>query len=207
MIEGESEPATVKGRATRDRIISCAAELILREGLSGLSIANVRKAAGVSGSQITHYFADKESLVRAVIFRQTQAILDFHRQPALRNLDTLEDFERWAELTLRSRRRSSQTLAMPSYGALSAEIDNFDEETCKALAEGQRRWATLLETGLQRMKDHGRLNANADPHELALVLLSAHQGGNLPATPRRTWPDRRALDFALSYLRMFCTDG
>jgi AcrR family transcriptional regulator len=43
---------TAKGRATRERILQAAAELILAEGLSELSLDKVRKAASVSGSQL-----------------------------------------------------------------------------------------------------------------------------------------------------------
>lgn len=203
MVDGEIEPATAKGRATRDRIIDCAAELVIREGLSALSIAKVRTLASVSGSQITHYFADKESLLRAVISRQTQAILEFHCQPALGDLDTMEDFERWAALTLRYRRRGARSKPVPSYGPLFVEIDGCDEKTRSLLVEGHRQWAAVLERGLQQMKDRGRLTPAADPHRLALVLMSAHQGGGIPGTLPRSWPDRDALDFALSYLRMF----
>jgi AcrR family transcriptional regulator len=68
---------TAKGRATRDRIVQVTAELILREGLSTLSMAALRKAASVSGSQLAHYFADKQALIRAVVARQMQVVLDF----------------------------------------------------------------------------------------------------------------------------------
>jgi AcrR family transcriptional regulator len=103
---------------------------------------SVRQQA-VSGSQMTHYFADKDSLIPAVISHQTQAILDFHRQPALRDLDTLEDFDTWAQLTLRFGRRN-RARPVPSYGGLCAEIADYDDKTQEILAEGQRQWA---ETG------------------------------------------------------------
>lgn len=171
---------------------------------SALSIANVRKAA-VSGSQMTHYFAHKDSLIRAVISHQTQAILDFHRQPALRDLDTLEDFDTWAQVTLRFGRRN-RARPVPSYGGLCAEIAHYDDKTQEILAEGQRQWAAILTAGLQRMKDQGRLTSAADPHELALVLMNAHQGATMQVTYCRSWPDPKALDFALGYLRMFVAD-
>ena len=38
-------PVTDRGRATRDRIISCAAELLVMEGVSGVSLDRVRQAA------------------------------------------------------------------------------------------------------------------------------------------------------------------
>ena len=40
---------TAKGRATRDRIVQVAAELILSDGLSALNMDALRKAASVSG--------------------------------------------------------------------------------------------------------------------------------------------------------------
>jgi AcrR family transcriptional regulator len=198
---------TVKGVATRDRIVSCATELVLAQGLSALSILNVRKAASVSGSQMTHYFPDKDSLVRAVISRQTQAVLDFHRQPALRDLDTFEDFDHWAQLTLGFGRHNTRARPIPTYGALDGGLSKYDEKTRGLLADGYRQWAQLLATGLQRMKDRGVLLAQTDPAELAAVLISAHQGGNmLTLAYRRPWPDRDALMFALGYLRLFAVD-
>ena len=41
---------TAKGRATRDRILQVAAELILREGLSTLSMDALAQGRSVSGS-------------------------------------------------------------------------------------------------------------------------------------------------------------
>ena len=77
----DEQRLTPKGRATRERIVKATAELILIEGLSVLNLDSVRKAASVSGSQLAHYFADKQALIRAVIDRQIQVVLDFHRQP------------------------------------------------------------------------------------------------------------------------------
>jgi AcrR family transcriptional regulator len=201
-------PLTAKGRATRDRIIDCAMELMLSEGFSGLSIDNVRKAASVSGSQMTHYFADKNSLLRAIVCRRTKVLLDFHRQPALRDLDTFEDFERWAELTMRFGRRKTRVTAIPPFGPLVGELSKCDTKTRDLLAEGYLEWSDLLTAGLQRMKDRGELVAEANPEQLAFVLMSAHQGGDvLSLAYRRPWPDREALKFVLGYLRLFAADA
>jgi AcrR family transcriptional regulator len=204
--ESDEPLLTAKGRATRDRIIDCATELVLSDGFSGLSIDNVRKAASVSGSQMTHYFTDKNSLLRAIVSRRTQVLLDFHRQPALRNLDTFEDFERWADLTLRFGRRKARVTAIPAFGPLIVELSKCDDKTRDLLAQGYREWSGLLTTGLQRMKDRGELVADANPQQLAWVLMSAHQGADmLTLAYRRPWPDQEALKFALSYLHMFAS--
>jgi AcrR family transcriptional regulator len=170
-VDPGSRSFTVKGRATRERIISCATELVLRDGFAALSIDNVRKAASVSGSQITHYFKDKDSLVRAIVSRQTQALHDFHRQSALRGLDTFEDLDRWAELTLKIGRRRKRRSALPTCAGLAGDVTTLDD---------------------------------ANPEQLAYLLLSAHQGADIRALDRpRRWPDADALDFALSYVRLF----
>jgi AcrR family transcriptional regulator len=203
-VDPGSRSFTVKGRATRERIISCATELVLRDGFAALSMENVRKAASVSGSQITHYFTDKDSLVRAIVSRQTQALHDFHRQSALRGLDTFEDLDRWAELTLKIGRRRKRRSALPTCAGLAGDVTTLDNETHRLLADGYRQCVELLAGGLQRMKDRGQLIDDANPEQLAYLLLSAHQGADIRALDRpRRWPDADALDFALSYVRLF----
>src|SRR6185436_4493008 len=91
---------TPKGRATRERILLSAAEVLLTEGISGFNLDKVRRAGSVSGSQLTHYFADRQALMRAVVERQIEVVLDFHRQPSLAGLHTFDDFEHWAVLNL-----------------------------------------------------------------------------------------------------------
>ena len=58
---------TRRGRETRERIVSAAAELIFERGVAETTLEDIRAAAGVSGSQVYHYFEDKQALVRAVI--------------------------------------------------------------------------------------------------------------------------------------------
>jgi AcrR family transcriptional regulator len=122
----DEQRLTAKGRATRDRIVQAAAQLIITEGLSASNMENVRKAASVSGSQLAHYFADKGALIRAVIRRQVDMVLDFHRQPKLRDLDSFDDFERWIDLNMRYLRRIGTSSGTPTYHALTAQLAKSD---------------------------------------------------------------------------------
>ncbi len=197
---------TAKGRATRDRIVKVAAELILSEGLSALNMDALRKAASVSGSQLAHYFTDKRALIRAVVARQIDVVLDFHRQPKLRALDTFDDFERWIYLNMRYLRRIGYS-GTPTYHGLAGQLGKSDTATRDTLAAGYRQWIELLQNAIQQMKDHGVLVARADPRELALVIVSAHQGGaTLAFSYRAEWPHADAVRFAVNYLRTFATD-
>ena len=65
---------TAKGMATRTRIISAAADLVFAHGVARTAIEDVQQLAGVSPSQMYHYFTDKNDLVRAVIARRHRAV-------------------------------------------------------------------------------------------------------------------------------------
>ncbi len=67
---------TAKGARTRARIVEEAAALIHERGVAGTTLEDVKVAAEVSGSQIYHYFPDKNELVQAVIDYQAET----HRQ-------------------------------------------------------------------------------------------------------------------------------
>ena len=58
---------TAKGARTRARIVEEAAALIHERGVAGTTLEDVKVAAEVSGSQMYHYFPDKNDLVQAVI--------------------------------------------------------------------------------------------------------------------------------------------
>ena len=86
--ESVTEPhrLTPKGRATRDRIVATAAQLMYDHSVAGTSLGDVQKAAGVGPSQMYHYFEDRQSLIRAVIAYRAQGLL----QPNRGGLDSME---------------------------------------------------------------------------------------------------------------------
>jgi AcrR family transcriptional regulator len=203
----DEQRLTPKGRATRDRIVQAAAELIVAEGLSATNMERVRTAAAVSGSQLAHYFADKSALIRAVIRRQIDVVLDFHRQPKLHNLESFDDFERWIDLNIRYLRQIGTSGRTPTYHALNAQLAKSNDTTRATLAEGYQQWIELLETAIRQMKDRGVLVAETNPRTVALAIVSAHQGGaTLAFTYRAEWPHADATRFAVNYLRMFAAD-
>jgi AcrR family transcriptional regulator len=71
---------TVKGARTRSRIVEKAAALIHERGVAATTLEDVKVAADVSGSQLYHYFPDKDDLVQAVIDYQADTIINQNRQ-------------------------------------------------------------------------------------------------------------------------------
>jgi AcrR family transcriptional regulator len=203
----DEQRLTPKGRATRDRIVQAAAQLIVTEGLTASNMERVRNAASVSGSQLAHYFTDKSALIRAVVRRQIEVVLNFHRQPKLRDLDAFDDFERWIDLNMRYLRQIGTSGRTPTFHALTAQLAKSDDATRATLAAGYWQWIELLEAAIKRMKDRGALVGHADPRRVAMAIVAAHQGGGtLAFTYRAEWPHADAIRFAVNYLRMFATD-
>src|SRR3954464_4922500 len=103
---GSRGPQTLtdKGQATRARILRHAAEFIYAKGVRATNNELLRSAAGVSGSQLTHYFPTKESLVLAVIDWQADSVLGFHRSERFAGFDSIDAFQDWADYILSGRR-------------------------------------------------------------------------------------------------------
>ena len=170
----DEQRLTPKGRATRERIVEAAAELILTDGFSAFNMDKVRRAASVSGSQLAHYFADKQALIRAVLGRQINVVLDFHRNPQLHGLESFDDFERWIDLNMRYLRRIGYQ-GTPTFHALVGRLAKSDDATRETLAEAYWKWVTLLEQAMRRMKDRGVLVADAKDG-LGAALVEAASG-------------------------------
>src|ERR1700743_1324497 len=95
---------TSKGRATRDRIVAAAADLMFEQGVAGTSLQDVQQAARVSGSQLSHYCGDKASLVHAVIAWQGETVLG-RQQPWLCRLDSVAGIRAWRDYVVSTMRR------------------------------------------------------------------------------------------------------
>jgi AcrR family transcriptional regulator len=198
---------TAKGRATRARILAVAADLVLRQGVAGTQIEDVRKAAGVSGSQMTHYFRDKRTLIKAVIAWQADRMLRLHQTPELGELDSFAAWRRWADLVV-ERQTARGFQGGCDFGSLAGQLAESDAETRADLAAGYERWLELFRRGLATMRARGDLREGADPDALAQSLLAALQGGLLLSqTLRRADPLRNSLAAALANLGSYADPG
>src|SRR6201986_5029779 len=169
---------TAKGRATRERILATAATLILQHGMTGAGIDDVRAAAGVSGSQMTHYFRDKQHLVKEMIAWQAQSVLSEHRAPQLGELDTFAALRLWADLHIQ-RQVERDCQGGCSFGSLAGPLVESDPAIRTDLAGGFAEWLELFRHGFALMRVRGDLLPAADPDSLASALLAAMQGGML----------------------------
>jgi TetR/AcrR family transcriptional repressor of nem operon len=195
---------TRKGEATRERILESAAELIYRHGVQGTSNDAVRRAAGVSGSQLSHYFPDKETLVRAALAWRAESMMGLREVPPRGPLDSMAALRAWADSYLG---RPEVVEGGCSFGSLAAEVLKSDLDVKDAIAEGFARWRAQVRDGLTAMRDRRQLRPDADPDQLATSLMAAFQGGLLLTQAERdVRPLREALDAALAHVESYTID-
>jgi TetR/AcrR family transcriptional regulator, transcriptional repressor for nem operon len=206
MTGGVRQPArtlTRKGQQTRLRIVAAAAQLMFEQGVTEATLEEVRLAAGVSGSQIYHYFTDKQELLLAVIEHQTEAVLGLQKTH-FAELDTMAGLRRWRDAMVEYQRRLQCRGGCP-IGSLGVEVAENNPEARLAVASGFLRWQDAIQAGLRAM--HARGELNGDPDDLALAVLAALQGGLLlTQIQRRTTPLETALDAILDHVESHTTN-
>ncbi len=184
---------TLKGKRTRARIVEAAARLIYERGVAGTTLDDVRSAAGVSGSQLTHYFAGKDELVRAVVGYHAGTLTGNQRQA---DLGTPEGLRAWRDMMVAQVRGSQGEGGCP-LGSLAGQLGETDPQARAQIAAGFEQWSAAIGDGLRNLRAAGHLPAGTDPDDLAVALLAAIQGGLLLAQVQR---DTRPLETAVDTL-------
>ena len=185
---------TPKGERTRSRIVEAAAALIHERGVAATTLEDVKAAAEVSGSQLYHYFPDKNELVQAIIDYQADTIVKQNRQA----LGSPKGVEAWRKMVVTGV-RSTQGKGGCALGSLGGQLAESDPEARAHIAAGFDQWAAALSDGLGSLHAEGKLATDIDPDDLATTLLATLQGGLLLAQVQRSIrPFETAVDTLLA---------
>jgi AcrR family transcriptional regulator len=186
---------TAKGERTRARIVEEAARLIHERGVAGTTLDDVKAAAEVSGSQLYHYFPDKEELVQAVIDYQAETIVRNQRRA---NLGSVKGLRAWRNMVVTVAKDTQAKGGCP-LGSLGGQLAESDPEARALIAAGFEQWSTAISDGLRALHADGQLPSDIDPDDLAVTLLATLQGGLLLAqTQRSSRPFETAVDTLLA---------
>jgi len=175
---------------------------VLRQGVAGTSLDDVRAATRTSKSQLYHYFSGKSDLVRAVVRHQADAVI------AAQHLE--EDppgdeagLQRWRYRVVAAQRARGFAVGCP-LGSLVAELAGAPSTHPAIRAELQgafERWQGLLAAGLAGGIASDTLPARLDPHAGSEALVVAVEGGSvLAALAGAPAPLQAALDRAIAEL-------
>ena len=134
---------TRKGVQTRQRIVAAAADLILQQGVAATTLDEVRADAGVSSSQIYHYFADKEALVRAVVDYRAQTVVGEIHEPMLAAIESIDDLRAWRDKIVSITEDAGCQGGCP-LGSLGSELAELDHVARDDVAAGCIRWETAI---------------------------------------------------------------
>jgi AcrR family transcriptional regulator len=196
---------TERGRATRERILKAAADMMYVRGVAATTLDDVRTASGTSKSQLYRHYPDKDALMRDVVALRASEVLEWNRQYLMR-LKSVRGLERWRDALVERVALRGGANGCP-LGSLAGELADQDEELRVSLAQHFTEWEDLLRAGFERMRNAGALRPDADPVALAIGLMAALQGGYLLAqTAHDPGPMRIALDMAIDHVRTFIVD-
>ena len=183
---------TRKGELTRARITAAASTAIASHGVAASTIDEVRSLAGVSSSQLYHYFADKEHLVRAVIDMRADLAVDTTAL-AWSSMSSIADLRAWRDQLIAALEADGCRGGCP-LGSLSGQLAETDPDARADLADAFRRWQLVMQAGLESMQARGVLTTDADAYRLSTAMLVALEGGLMFAQLERT---TRALAIGL----------
>lgn len=202
----DNQPRTARGRATRQRIVDAASELVAERGVAATTIDDVRLRAHASKSQLYLYFSDREELLRGVAAQTCDAVVDGQAE-ALARFDSLAGIEAYLDGVVALQERLQARGGCP-IGTLAGQLGERDDQARLILADGFDRWEAQLREGLERMAARGELLPSAEPSLLATQTLAALQGGLLLSQTRRDPGQlRAAADAVLSLVHAALASG
>lgn len=195
------EPRTGRGRASRERIVERAAELIADRGVAATSLDEVLAAAGAGKSQLYHYFRGRDELVAAAVGLRCAQVLAGLTQ-ALGAVGSLAELEQ----ALAGFVAGFEQLGLPGcpIGSLAAEVAERNEDARLQTAAAFDAWEQLFAGALERMRERGELRADASSAVLATALLASIEGGMLLSQTRKDPASLHiAVEAALAQVRTY----
>lgn len=174
--------ARPSGRNIRQAALDEATRAIQTGGVTGFSYADLAERIGVRAPSIHHHFPRKDALVAETVAA--------YRQRFRSRVEELDD----ASPTERLRGYSQLFLAPSEDGVLclcGAAVAGWDELSDEARREitaffdGEIQW---VEAQLREGQRLGEVRSDADPADLALVLVSALEGALLVSRTRPEGP-------------------
>ncbi|HEU5027181.1 MAG TPA: TetR/AcrR family transcriptional regulator [Spirillospora sp.] len=190
---------TAKGRATRDRIVEGAAQVMREQGVAYATLEDVMARTRASKSQLFHYFpAGKDELLLAVAQYEADQVLE-DQQPYLGCLDSWDAWQRWRDVVVRRYEEQGDRCPL---GSLFLQVGRATPGARAIVVELMDRWQASLAAGIRALQAAGHLPAGVDAGHRAAALLAGIQGGVviLQSTGRSSHL-RAALDQAIADLR------
>jgi AcrR family transcriptional regulator len=190
---------TVKGTATRQRIIEGAADEIRESGIAATTLDDICRRSGTGKSQLFHYFpGGKEELLLAVAGYEAARVLD-DQQPHLGQLTSWQAWDDWRDAVVDRYRRQGTHCPL---GVLITELGRHTPAAQAVTRQLLEQWQGDVQAGITAMQQRGEIAGDLDATRTAAAIVAAIQGGvTILMSTGSSAHLEAALDTALAYLR------
>jgi AcrR family transcriptional regulator len=166
-------PGSAATAATRDRIVSAAAELFAERGFHATPMTTVAEASGLSQSGLLHHFPTKEGLLAEVL--RERDVRDL-AQLATARAHPPRGWEVWEDMTTLVRLNSDREPLVRLFTSLSGEAVDRDHPGHDWLAEHHRSAVEALTTALRDAVADGTADAAIPAERLARQAVALMDG-------------------------------
>jgi TetR/AcrR family transcriptional repressor of nem operon len=159
---------------TRSKIIDLGERLLLVQGFNGFSYADIAASLGIKNAAIHYHFPAKCDLGLAIIQRARQR---FAKWGASRKTEMMADWEKLDSFFEIYRHYLTRRESVCLSGALETDFTTLPspmQEEARGLVSDLLTW---LEKFLDEGKRRGSFSFPGTPHDQAVVILAAMQGG------------------------------
>jgi AcrR family transcriptional regulator len=169
-----TDTLTVKGEATRRRIIQGAAAEIRENGVGVTTLDDIRARTRTSKGQLFHYFPEgKQQLLLAVAQQEADRVLD-DQQPHLARLTSWQAWRAWREAVIDRYRRQGTSCPL---SVLMTELGRSTPAARSITTELISQWERDIVEGIRSMQRSGRVSPAVDAERAGAALLAGIQGG------------------------------
>jgi AcrR family transcriptional regulator len=192
----------MKGVTTKARLMEAGLDMLSQDGLSGLSIGRVAKAAGLSKSGLFAHVRSKEQLAIELLDAGTELARQTVVAPAMKTALGLTRLRTLIDGWLGWSARAGLSGGCPVAAALF-ELDDRPGPVRDHVAALEQRWRDLLASLTTEAVARGELRQNLDVEqfvwELCGIYLSHHAASRFLHDPLAEERARRAVDALIEY--------
>ena len=190
----KSVSKTRKSRATRERIMTAASELMVERGNTDFQMSEVSARCHMSKGALYYYFSDKDELVEAVFEASGDELVSAIEEAVSQAASAREALEGlFSELARRMRTRSPLVLA------LTVELSSMGGELFSAVSGQLSRIVRIIGELLERGKGEGFVRQDVDT-SLAAVYLCGGLVGTTVASASGVMQGSEAMGLSLMEL-------